>query len=86
MNVVDFGMDVQEAVDAPRVHHQWIPDTLLYEKRALQADVVRNLAGMGYVLQEVEATARAQALMIAPGGGWFLGGADPRDDGFAIGY
>ena len=42
-NVIDYGMTIQEAVDAPRVHHQWIPDTLLYEKRALQADVVRNL-------------------------------------------
>ncbi|HTY57897.1 MAG TPA: gamma-glutamyltransferase [Bacteroidota bacterium] len=85
-NVIDYGMTIQEAVDAPRVHHQWIPDTLLFERRALQADVVRNLVSMGYVLQEVEATARAQALMIDSGGGWYLGGADPRDDGYAIGY
>jgi gamma-glutamyltranspeptidase / glutathione hydrolase len=85
-NVIDYGMTIQEAVDAPRVHHQWIPDTLLYEKRALQVDVVRNLVHMGYVLQEVEATARAQALMIDSAGEWFLGGADPRDEGYALGY
>jgi gamma-glutamyltranspeptidase/glutathione hydrolase len=85
-NVIDFGMTVQEAVDAPRVHHQWIPDTLLYEKRALATDVVRNLGSMGYVLQEVEVTAAAEALMIDPGGGWLLGGADPREEGYAIGY
>ena len=85
-NVIDFGMTVQEAVDAPRVHHQWIPDTLLYEKRALESDVVRNLGSMGYVLQEVEVTARAEALMIDSAGGWVLGGADPREEGYALGY
>ena len=79
-------MNVQEAVDAPRVHHQWIPDTLLYEKRALESDVVRNLGSMGYVLQEVEVTARAEALMIDSAGGWVLGGADPREEGYALGY
>jgi gamma-glutamyltranspeptidase/glutathione hydrolase len=85
-NVIDFGMTVQEAVDAPRVHHQWIPDTLIFERRGLAADVVRNLGSMGYILQEVDVTARAQALMIDSGAGWFLGGADPREEGFAIGY
>jgi gamma-glutamyltranspeptidase/glutathione hydrolase len=85
-NVIDFGMTVQEAFDAPRVHHQWIPDTLLYEKRALATDVVRNLGSMGYVLQEVEVTARAEALMIDSAGGWVLGGADPREEGYALGY
>jgi len=85
-NVIDFGMTVQEAVDAPRVHHQWIPDTLIYEKRGLSPDAVRDLGSMGYVLQEVDVTARAQALLIDPRGGWFLGGADPREQGFAVGY
>ena len=85
-NVIDFGMNVQEAVDAPRVHHQWIPDTLLYEKRGLATDVLRNLGSMGYVLREVDVTARAQSLMMDSEGGWFLGGADPREEGFAIGY
>ncbi len=85
-NVVDFGMGIQEAVDAPRVHHQWIPDTLLFEKRALQVDVQRNLEAMGYVLQEVEATAHVEALMIDAGKVWMLGGPDPRDDGYAIAY
>jgi gamma-glutamyltranspeptidase/glutathione hydrolase len=85
-NVIDFGMTVQEAVDAPRVHHQWIPDTLLFERRGLESDVVRNLGSMGYVLHEVEFTACAQAIMIDPAGGWLLGGADPREEGYAIGY
>jgi gamma-glutamyltranspeptidase/glutathione hydrolase len=85
-NVVDFGMNVQEAVDAPRVHHQWIPDTLLFEKRALQMDVQMNLEAMGYVLQEVETTAHVEALMIESDKEWMLGAPDPRENGFAIGY
>jgi gamma-glutamyltranspeptidase/glutathione hydrolase len=85
-NVIDFGMNVQEAVDAPRVHHQWIPDTLLYEKRGLAADVVRNLGSMGYVLQEIDATANAEAFMVDADGHWLLGGPDPREEGFALGY
>jgi gamma-glutamyltranspeptidase/glutathione hydrolase len=84
-NVIDFGMNIQEAVDAPRVHHQWIPDTLLYEKRGLSPDALKNLGSMGYVMQEVEVTARAEALMVDTTGGWFLGGADPREEGYAIG-
>ncbi len=85
-NVIDFGMTIQEAVDAPRVHHQWIPDTLLFETRGLSADALRNLGSMGYLLQEVEVTARAEALMVDSSGGWFLGGADPREEGYAVAY
>jgi gamma-glutamyltranspeptidase/glutathione hydrolase len=85
-NVIDFGMTVQEAVDAPRVHHQWIPDTLIFERRGLAADALRNLGSMGYILQEVNLTACTQALMVDSGGSWLLGGADPREEGFAIGY
>ena len=85
-NVVDYGMNVQEAVDAPRVHEQWIPDTLMYEKRGLQADVVRNLGSMGYVLVEIAVSAEAEALLLDFKTGWKYGGADPREDAFAIGY
>jgi gamma-glutamyltranspeptidase/glutathione hydrolase len=48
MNVVDHGMDLQEAIDAPRVHHQWLPDRVLMEPYALSPDTLRLLAGMGY--------------------------------------
>jgi len=85
-NVVDFGMNIQEAVDAPRVHDQWIPDTLLYEKRGLESDVVRNLGSMGYVLEEIEKSAETEALSLDFNTGWKYGGADPREDAYAIGY
>ncbi len=48
MNVVDHGMDLQEAIDAPRIHHQWLPDKVYMEPRALSPDTLRLLAGMGY--------------------------------------
>ena len=48
INVVDFGMNIQEAIDAPRVHHQWLPDKVYMEPNALSPDTRRLLAGMGY--------------------------------------
>lgn len=48
MNVIDHGMDLQEAIDAPRIHHQWLPDKVYVEPYALSPDTMRILAGMGY--------------------------------------
>lgn len=48
MNVIDHGMNLQEAIDAPRVHHQWLPDRVFMEPRALSPDTLRILAGQGY--------------------------------------
>jgi gamma-glutamyltranspeptidase/glutathione hydrolase len=48
VNVIDHGMTLQEAVDAPRIHHQWLPDTLAGEPFALSADTVKALTRMGY--------------------------------------
>src|SRR5437868_8479319 len=47
MGVVDYGMDIQEAVNAPRFHHQWLPDQVLLE-RGISPDTVRMLEGMGH--------------------------------------
>lgn len=50
MNVIDHGMNLQEAIDAPRVHHQWLPDRVYIEPRALSPDTLRILAGEGYTV------------------------------------
>ncbi len=52
MNIVDYGMAPQEAVDAPRIHHQWLPDEVFYEPYGLSPDTIRILTGMGYKLTE----------------------------------
>jgi len=86
LNVVDYGMDVQEAVSAPRFHHQWVPDQLLVEPETA-ADVLEALRSRGH---RVEVSKRnwssAQAIVVDPASGRHLGGSDPRSDGVALGY
>ena len=48
LNVIDHGMNIQEAVDAPRIHHQWLPDKVFMEPYAISPDTLRLLAGMGH--------------------------------------
>jgi gamma-glutamyltranspeptidase/glutathione hydrolase len=87
LNVVDHKMNVQEAVDAPRIHHQWYPDTLYYEKQGLPRDVLENLAKRGYHLSERdEYQGRAECIMIDHVHGVLYGAADPRGNGVAVGY
>ncbi len=85
LNVVDYGMDVQEAVAAPRFHHQWRPGRLLVE-RAFSDDVIRALERRGH---PVEVSPRnwsaAEAIVIDPESGLHTGGNDPRRDGLAAG-
>jgi gamma-glutamyltranspeptidase/glutathione hydrolase len=69
LNVVDHGMTLQEAVDAPRIHHQWLPDTLAGEPFALSADTVDALSKMGYTVVPLEpwgTSNAAEAIGIAP--------------------
>ncbi len=85
LNAIDFGMDVQEAVSAPRFHHQWIPDLLLLEP-AIPFDVANALRRRGH---EVKVSgrnwSRAAAIVVDPETGWHYGGTDPRRDGLALG-
>jgi gamma-glutamyltranspeptidase/glutathione hydrolase len=86
LNVIDYGMDVQESMSAPRFHHQWVPDKLFVES-AIPEDVIDGLRRRGH---SVEVSARnwssAQAIVIDPETGWHTGGTDPRSDGLALGY
>jgi gamma-glutamyltranspeptidase/glutathione hydrolase len=69
VNVIDPGMTLQEAVDAPRIHHQWLPDTLAAEPFALSADTADVLTRMGYHIVPLEvwsAGNAAEAIGIAP--------------------
>jgi gamma-glutamyltranspeptidase/glutathione hydrolase len=52
MNIIDYGMAPQEAVDAPRIHHQWLPDEVFYEPYGLSPDTMKILRSMGYKLTE----------------------------------
>jgi gamma-glutamyltranspeptidase/glutathione hydrolase len=52
LNVIDFGMNAQEAVDAGRIHHQWLPDRISYEEHVFSPDTIALLRKMGHTLQE----------------------------------
>ncbi|MEM1127787.1 MAG: gamma-glutamyltransferase [Bacteroidota bacterium] len=65
MNVIDHGMNIQEAVAAGRVHHQWLPDVLRYERFALQQDVAHNLRLRGWDVAERGGTwGRADGILV----------------------
>jgi gamma-glutamyltranspeptidase/glutathione hydrolase len=66
VNVVDYGMDVQSAVDAPRFHHQWLPDVIYAEPFTFSADTAEKLAAMGYKLQEQQPWGAVEAILVGP--------------------
>lgn len=87
MNVIDYGMDIQEAVDAPRIHHQWLPDTIYAERFALSADTRALLERMGHTITEGGSWGAAQAILRDPEIGMLYGGSDSRRGaGLAVGY
>jgi gamma-glutamyltranspeptidase / glutathione hydrolase len=85
LNVIDFGMNVQDAVDFPRVHQQWKPDRLDVEK-GVSPDTSALLERMGYAVEagNPQVTARVEAIEISDG--WVQGGRDGRGPGKAEGY
>jgi gamma-glutamyltranspeptidase / glutathione hydrolase len=86
LNVIDFGMNVQDAIDAPRVHHQWLPDKLSLE-RGISPDTVALLKSRGYDVDYSPGVVLAQVAAIVSDGGWLQGGSDGRSAaGKAAGY
>ena len=86
VNVIDHGMDLSAAVASPRVHHQWQPDAILYEKDGLSPDTVKLLVDRGHQGLTAWGWERgigdANSVMVVPGG--FAGMADPRNPGAAV--
>ena len=86
VNAIDFGMNVQDAIDFPRIHHQWKPDSLLAES-GVSPDTVALLKQMGYPMT-VRPTLGATVQAILISNGWLQGGYDSRSIGIgkAVGY
>jgi len=95
LNVIDYGMNVQEAVDAPRFHQQWLPESTNVEKFALSPDSIKLLEAMGHKLGNPQPANHVAAILVgAPslggkpvGNNRFYGANDPRrNTGLVAGY
>ena len=87
-DVIDYGMNIQQAIDAPRIHHQWLPDELVYEPFGLSGDTQQALRARGHKLvDKPRYLGDAEGIMIEEKTGVRLGATDPRrSDGAAVGY
>ncbi|MET4083109.1 gamma-glutamyltranspeptidase/glutathione hydrolase [Pedobacter sp. UYP30] len=85
LNVIDFDMTMQQAVDAKRFHHQWLPDEVDVEKTALDSVKVKKLEEKGYKIIKSGNIGRVDAILRTPRGK-YLGGADSRGDDKVAGY
>jgi gamma-glutamyltranspeptidase / glutathione hydrolase len=85
LNIVDHGMGIQQAVDAGRMHHQWLPDRISIEQDAAPEAVLQALRGMGHEVRTTGRQGSVQAIMVS--GGRLIGAPDRRDgDAGAAGY
>ncbi|HDL7013557.1 TPA: gamma-glutamyltransferase [Yersinia enterocolitica] len=78
LNVIDHGMAPQEAVDAPRIHHQWLPDEVYYEQRGVSADSLNLLKTMGYKMVEQNPWGAAELILVGLAG---VEGVSPANSG-----
>jgi gamma-glutamyltranspeptidase/glutathione hydrolase len=78
LNMVDFGMDIEEAVAAPRMHHQWLPDRIRMEADAVTPDVVSALEALGHEVQMGGRQGSANSIGVNPRTGERMGAPDPR--------
>jgi len=86
-NIIDHGMNIQEAIDAPHLHHQWLPDEVVAEALGLSPETRQALEGRGHhFAPEPRDMSDLQGIMIEAETKMRLGGSDSRQDGAAVGY
>jgi gamma-glutamyltranspeptidase/glutathione hydrolase len=78
LDVVDFGMNVQEAIDAPRFHHQWLPDRVDYERNGFSPDTITLLKQRGHAAREISSQGVVEAIIYNAKENVLEGGSDRR--------
>ena len=85
MGIVDYGMDIQQAVNAPRFHHQWLPDQIFLEP-GISPDTVKMLEGMGHKIRTRDQWSDGECVAVDLKSGERLGASDSRNNGKAVGF
>jgi gamma-glutamyltranspeptidase/glutathione hydrolase len=87
LNVIDHGMTIAEAIEAPRIHHQWLPDRTLMERRGISPDTLDLYEDLGHTVRHTDTIGSAMGVYHDRSNGVFIGAADSRaEDGAAISY
>jgi len=88
INVIDFNMNIKQAVDAPRFHHQWLPDKIFYENDTFSNKIKNELTSLGYPFEEKNLVKRKIGMIAAINiyNNKIYGAFDKRGPGKAVGY
>jgi gamma-glutamyltranspeptidase/glutathione hydrolase len=86
MGVIDYGLDIQQAVNAPRFHHQWQPDEIDIEKNGISPDTIKLLQARGHKIKTEIYWSEGECIAVDPKTGELLGAPDGRSGGKAVGY
>jgi len=86
LNVLEFNMNIRDAIDAPRFHHQWLPDEIVYEKFGFSKDVLSNLISRGQNVKETDIIGIVEGIYIDRENNLYWGCSDKRGHGKAVGY
>ncbi|MBK8405864.1 MAG: gamma-glutamyltransferase [Saprospiraceae bacterium] len=87
LNVLSYDMQIDQAIEAMKIHHQWLPDVIYYEKHLMSPDTRKSLQLMGHKLQEVDILGSLMGITYDPALKIYMGAADSSSpDGGAVGY